>query len=1379
MANELNNAGGEAATQTDHIESDLYAWQDRARQFEVALDDAQLRATAAEESAVTAAEEERVARLSADALAAELRLAMVGNDEASIGADHNAAVLAQMRASMSWRITAPLRKVAPLIPPWLLGHARRIVKAVWWTITPWRTPERMRFVKARRAAAADQVMPNPDSVGVDYPMAPIDGRYADWIAGTEFASRPVTPRSEGAPLVSFLILAGGSATDIAQTLGSIQGQRHRHWEVIVCGPPTANASAVDFRVRSCATSEIGGGNAAFLATAVGMAKGEFIALLDAGDLLSPTAINEIVAALARSPFADIFYGDEDEQSSAGVRGEPYFKPGWSPDLLFAFNYFGRLTLLSRLLVTRVSASLDASDAIEWDLNLRVSEQAQTIERIPKILCHRRPGGHRDRPAPASDVAICYRRVIERHWTRLGFKTNAVSQADGTQRAVFQLDTPPLVSVVIPTRNKPELLRMCLDGLLTGTDYSNKEIVIVDTGSDDPETLAYYKELANHAEVRIVYFRKKFNYSAACNFGAARANGELLLFLNNDIEVVSRDWLSELVSFAVRPGVGVVGTKLVYPSRELQHAGVGVGIHLCALMYKSAKADEWGVFGSADHPRNWLAIMGACQLVRRNAFEQVGGFDESYLIAMSDVALCLRIWRAGFRTAYAPHACLVHHEGATRGNTNPVEDVQRIADDIRFLGVDEDPYLHPELDGHTAIPTLRLGNVSTVRQILRAGISEYGSPVLPERVLNLSDDGACLITCAVSRDRLFWLPQSLHCVDDKWSAARWCLDLLRTRPDLRLKYPRALSEGLAGGFARWLLSQDERGLVLPAGFRAALEALFADDLAARARQAFMCNGDIRSILPQGLTPIGRAGLLRWFARRGRSEFGLRLEEIWWLFWESAENPERELVRAYKFTPAWQQLYPDAMTVFGRRPFAAWFSATYRVSESWVQPERWPLDLTSAQQLRIAYRARDEWQTIHPQALNEVEKAQAFIAWLQSPASMQSEQIRIWCASLDVHETARQLTAPGVNVIGHFCYPSGLRVSVEALVGGLQQVGVATSLRDLRTDKKDDPQHVAFDGFEEFDVTIVHMQPEPFFDDAYRLADLYERLPRTYRIAYWYWEFDSIPDAWVAKATQVDEVWAATEFVAKGLREKLSIPVRTLFPGVKLGAYQRRERAYFGLQEGAYTFLFTFHMMSIMERKNPLGLIRAFKEAFASEEPVSLVLKTSFGDRHPAQLAELRVAAVGSNITIIDQVYSPDEVLSLMDSCDAYVSLHRSEGLGLTMAEAMLMGKPVIATNYSGNVDFMDETNSLLVPYKLVKLGRPIPPYAAESEWAEPSIEHAAKLMRRVYEDQVWSRAIGERAKISANTRLSLKQAGIRIAQRLDEIKVESRIRQKNE
>jgi glycosyltransferase involved in cell wall biosynthesis len=505
------------------------------------------------------------------------------------------------------------------------------------------------------------------------------------------------------------------------------------------------------------------------------------------------------------------------------------------------------------------------------------------------------------------------------------------------------------------------------------------------------------------------------------------------------------------------------------------------------------------------------------------------------------------------------------------------------------------------------------------------------------------------------------------------------------------------------------------------------------------------------------------------RRGPSEYGLRLEAIWWLFLQAAQNPLRELKLAYAFTPAWQQQHPNGLTVFGREAFCAWIAAEYGASGSWVDASTWPEEESPSLQIRSAYWAHSEWRAAHPDALRDEERARDLLIWLSSPAAGLSSRVRSWCNQLDAVAVARELAGLGVNVIGHFCYASGLRVSVESMVRALGHAGVSASLRDVWTDAKDDPHHAAFRGMECHDITIIHTQPEPFFDEAYSRAHLFERSPRTYRIGYWYWEFDKIPESWVEHAGKIDEVWTATEFVARGLRERLEIPVCTLFPGVKLAPYERRSKGHFGLEDEPFTFLFTYHMMSVMERKNPKGLIRAFKRAFRPEEPVRLVLKSSFGDRHPGQMRELHEAAAGANITIIDAIFNPDEVLSLMDACDAYISLHRSEGLGLTMAEAMLMGKPVIATNFSGNVDFMDESNSLLVPYKLVKLGKPIPPYDADLEWAEPSEAHAAEWMRRVYENQAWARELGARAKASAEANLSLEAAGRRVAARLAEIK----------
>ncbi|KAA6482866.1 FkbM family methyltransferase [Agrobacterium sp. ICMP 7243] len=1272
-------------------------------------------------------------------------------------------------SSKSWRITEPLRKLSGQTTPGRRNQVRRVLKAAWWSVTPWRIPARLRFIRERNAVATVVA-------GAVTSAETPQSKYLAWIRGRAPAANAIAfPRSEKPP-ISFLLDAGLQNNDVAlgRTLASLRGQKRIVWEVVIYGASVTRQNQSSFAsllvgdARIIVAKGVNEG-AAEPAHALQEAQGEFVAVLEAGDLLAPAALDEIAAVLAETPQVDILYSDEDSRSEGNVRERPYLKPGFSPDLLYAFNYFGRLTLLRRELAIKAGGFDErAGTAFEWDLNLRAADVAQTVVRIPKVLCHRRPESDCGRSAPETPAAADARRTIESYWFRRDFQPTATTELDGTQSTIWPLVSEPRVSVIIPTKDKAHLLRMSTTGLLQLTNYRNLELIIVDTGSVERETLELYDALRTDPRVRILNFRPRFNYSAACNFGAAAATGRILLFLNNDVEVISSDWLSEMVRFAQRPGVGCVGVKLIFPSLELQHGGVAIGPHLAALAFRSGEALGFDLFGSPHHPRNWMAVMGACQMVTREAFDAVGGFDEAYQIAMSDVALCLQLWRAGYRTAYAPAGALVHHEGATRGHSNPAEDVQRLADDIRALGIDEDPYLHPDLDGGEAIPRLRSPGGEGPAEALRRLIAQIGSYEPMPMDLDLSCDGRVLALVEQPRAHVLWFPQPAYKVSDTWSAARWTLDLLRRRPDIRARFPRALSDGWNGTFARWLITEGSTQFGLPGEAAEALRAMFTADLGARARRVFLGRGDIRQRWPHGLTPVSRRELFRWFIQHGRREEGVRLEEIWWLFQEVSERPEQEIVTALCLTPAWQTMFPDGASPFGANRFARWFGAMYRIDGPWLDPMTWSFPGSPADQIRLAWRSREDWCSAHPLALKEPTAARTFLAWLTSGAVVMEPWVAAWLSGLDLDAVSVELAGPGLNIFAHFCYPSGLRISAEAMVEGLREIGAEVSLRDVRTGKKDDPGHERFVGFETHDVTIIHAQPEPFFDKVFESVDLSEREPRSYRIAYWYWEFDTIPDSWRVQASNVDEVWAATEFVAKGLREKLSLPVHKLFPGVRLAPFETRGRAYFGLPEDETLYLFTFHMMSIMERKNPLGLIRAFKQVFRPDEPARLVLKTSFGDHHPTEIEKLRKAAEGFRITIIDEVYSPNDVLALMEACDVYVSLHRSEGLGLTMAEAMLMGKPVVATGYSGNTEFMNEENSLLVSYKLVKLGEPIPPYDANYEWAEPSEEEAAQCLRRLYDDPDFARELGKKAKADAEQRLSVVEAGRRIVGRLAEI-----------
>ncbi len=999
-----------------------------------------------------------------------------------------------------------------------------------------------------------------------------------------------------------------------------------------------------------------------------------------------------------------------------------------------------------------------------------------MRRIPRVLCHRAADGFRDRCKPSSVAAIACKAALAEYWRGRGIRDPRVTtQPDGTQRSTWRLDRPPLVSVVVPNHDEPDLLRVCAEGVLDGTDYPEVELVIVENRSTDPETLRLYGELGARPNVKVIRVDTPFNYSAACNRGAEAAAGELLLFLNNDVEVVDPGWLGELVRVATLPGVGVVGTKLNYPDGTLQHVGVVAGVALYTLLFNRGAEGTFGLFGSPDHTRNCLAVMGACQMVRRETFDAVGGFDEAYELAYSDVALSMRAWKAGWRNAYTPFAALVHHEGRTRGFSNPPQDTIRVAGELARLGISEDPFFHPELSSRDAVPRPLVEGEPRPRDLLallqRQLAGERPRPDLP---LDLCETAEVEAATVLPRDVLFWPPQSGAAIADRLGAARFLVDLVRSRADLRLRFPRALTSGSRGALALWLAREGRGQFALTDAALAHIRAVLDEDISRPVRQYLMWRDDIRTLYPLGFLPIQRRGFLGWVMSAAFSGAAFGVEAVWWLFLCCAEDPEGELVRTYEFTPDWQRAHPYGLTVFGRERFAAWLVERYALSTDhrWLDPAAWPVSSTPAEDIRLAYDGRHDWRVAHPDAFASETSARALIAWLAGPEGRQPQAMRGWCAARLSDGTAAALARRGVNVLGHFCYRSGLRVSVEAMADAMEAGGLAVSRRDIRTHVIDDPHHVDFTGREVHDVTVIHVQPEPFFDAAYGRADIAERQRRTHRIAYWYWELDTAPAYWGESARQVDELWTATRFVADALRAVTDKPVHTLFPGVRLAPFTPRSRAYFGLptrEEGRFAFLFSFHMGSVMERKNPLGLIESFRLAFGEDEPVDLVLKTTSFGNHDDQIAELREAAGSANVHILDRVLDGDDITALMDGCDAYVSLHRSEGLGLTMAEAMLLGKPVVATRYSGNLDFMDDDNSLLVDCEVVPVRGSVPPYTIPgARWAEPNVAQAAGLMRRVYDDPPFRAALGLRARRDAERSMSAEAAGRRFAGRVAEI-----------
>jgi GT2 family glycosyltransferase/glycosyltransferase involved in cell wall biosynthesis len=1175
--------------------------------------------------------------------------------------------------------------------------------------------------KHRIASTSDRLRAEPET-------------YAGWISANEQgAYLPSIARSES---VISIILVADAANEhrVNETIESLRRQSHPNWKAYVVRvadqrSAIQRASAAirrtTWRSKQVVDLKIHDRGAA-LAYAVSQATSDFIMILDPGDLLARHAIAAIAAELTSNPDVDILHADEDVWLGE-VRITPRFKPEWSPELLASYYYFGRPTALRRSTVLQSgNFATDLGDATEWDLALRVTrkffDQVRTpkVRRLPMILCHRRSKHDPSRPTPDDPRSAFFRNAVKRHWARFGTEAEVTTQADGTQHATWIIWDPPLVSIIVPNRNHARYLRACIDGIRHRTNYPRTELIIVDNNSTDPETLVLYR-LAEAEGARIVPIGGSFNYSRACNRGADIAQGDLLLFLNNDVEMRSSDWLCELVRHAMRPGVGVVGAQLLYPSGDIQHAGVVIGLQaFFGHVFNKSSNAGWGIIGSPSVARNWLGLTGACQLLRRDVFERLGRYDESFELVYSDIALCLVAWRAGYRNIYAAKAQLLHHEGASRGAYTPEADTTRIALRIRALGIEDDPYFHPGLSALSTLPVLRLADVPSVRVNLKNAIDHFAPHVSRyDTDLDLCDDGAVADAADLPVAQILWNTEMPDTTGDVYAAARLIIDLLRRRMDLRQRFPHALIGGKDGPFGQWLMGEGATLFGFNSKTTEMIGGALEFNLAGRARQVALYDEALRQASPLFLLPPGRRCLAARLFRASATGV-IRLEEVWWTLMESAEKPASELVLTWLVTPEWQARFPEGVAISGREPFADWLRRDLCLEADWLDPRAWPAPLPP-----IKVSSADDYPN-----------------------------------DLDT------LKMVGVNVFGHFSYPSGLRTSAKNLVASLTASGINTSLRDVPVSLAlDEPGFEHCVGIETFEATIIHVQPNPFFSNVFPRSGLHERTPRTYRIGYWYWESSEVPSAWDSAVEQCDEVWTATDFVRTALRRRYDKPVYVLPPGLELPMFELLPRRHFELPERPFVFLFVFHMTSVMERKNPLGLISAFRKAFNKADDAMLIIKTTFGDQHPAELAALRSAAAGSSVQILDGVFSQAETLSLMAQADAYVSLHRSEGFGLTMLEAMLLGKPVIATGYSGNLDFMNNDNSLLVEYKIVTLERDLPNYPRGLQWAHPSIDHAAALMRHLYENQSFSRELGTRAQEEMRETMIYRKAGARMANRL--------------
>ncbi len=504
---------------------------------------------------------------------------------------------------------------------------------------------------------------------------------------------------------------------LVEAIESVRNQLYPHWELCIADDASTTPEVrlalekyaqQDARIRVIFREKNGHISAASN-SALTLVTAEWVALLDQDDLLPVHALYTVAQEIIKRPTATVFYSDEDKIDGQGARRDPYFKCDINLDLLLSHNMVCHLGVYKKQLLDDVGGFREGLEgAQDYDLALRCLDRTgiDAVAHIPHVLYHWRVHSASTAAAGAAKpyAAVAGEKALNDYFVRRGIQATAETTPSG-YRARYRLpDVLPLVTAIIPTRNGLVLLKQCIDSIVNMTDYRAYEIVIVDNGSDDPATLAYLATLGAQANVRVLRDDRPFNFSMLNNTAVAIANGSIVALLNNDIEVISRDWLGEMVSLALQPGVGAVGAKLLYPDGTIQHAGVVTGVGgVAGHAHKHLPGDRHGYFSRAAVISSFSAVTAACLVVRKSTYQEVGGFDEAHLaVAFNDVDFCLRIKEAGYRNVWTPYAALFHHESATRGVEDSSEKVARFNSELFYMqarwgaALNNDPAYSPNL-----------------------------------------------------------------------------------------------------------------------------------------------------------------------------------------------------------------------------------------------------------------------------------------------------------------------------------------------------------------------------------------------------------------------------------------------------------------------------------------------------------------------------------------------------------------------------------------------------------------------------------------------------------------------------------------------------------
>ena len=486
---------------------------------------------------------------------------------------------------------------------------------------------------------------------------------------------------------------------LRQMMDSLLAQTYANWELCIANASPEDAS-MEYVLKEYAKKdsrilwkklEENKGIAENTNEAFAMATGEFAGLLDHDDLLAPNALYEVAKALETEPDIDVLYTDEDK-----VRGDevlehfqPHLKPDFNIDLLRSNNYICHFFVVRKSLLEKTGGFRREYDgAQDYDFIFRCTQAAGKIHHIPEILYHWRThqSSTADNPESKLYAFEAGKRAIEENLRQNGLIGEVSHTKDyGFYRVKYPVQGEPLVSIIIPNKDAKEDLEKCIRSILEKSSYTNYEILIVENNSTGEEIFSYYKELSENSKIRLLRWKREFNYSAINNYGAKKAKGDYLLFLNNDTEVISPDWIEEMLGFCQRPDTGIVGARLYFGNNTVQHAGTVIGIGgIAGHMFTDMPRERSGYMHKAAIIQDLSAVTAACMLVRRQVFDEVQGFEEQLSVAFNDVDFCLRVREKQYLVVYDPYVELYHYESKSRGAEDSKEKVRRFQSEIEFM-----------------------------------------------------------------------------------------------------------------------------------------------------------------------------------------------------------------------------------------------------------------------------------------------------------------------------------------------------------------------------------------------------------------------------------------------------------------------------------------------------------------------------------------------------------------------------------------------------------------------------------------------------------------------------------------------------------------------